>query len=379
MTETKSATTLRPERIHPLTSLRFFAAFSVMLYHTFPLAFPEMRDSFLASVINLGFVSVSFFFLLSGYILAVVYLHSGVPIRKSSFYLSRFARIYPLFLWTLIIDTPDILLRRVQLYGWAKALTETIATFGAHLFMLQAWLSWLQGIDSPNWSLSVETVFYVAFPFIGYFFWKMKGARLWIWAIGLWVMGQAVTTVIGPHFLLKTVRFHPLFHIWTFPIGILLAKWRSTQLEKYGASPRRQSSVWLALALSVLALGAVVTWGEPIPLANLNSGLLVPVFAIVIWACSSQHGLVTRVLSLPWLVVLGEASFGLYLIHMPLHHLFLWMHWETSKVLWPIYLASAVGLSLLSFYFIEKPARQWILKKFRTRSKETMEVASSAQ
>ena len=350
-----------------------------MLYHTFPLAFPELRETFFAKAINLGFVSVSFFFLLSGYILAVVYLNSGAPIRKSSFYLSRFARIYPLFLWTLIVDTPDILLRRVQLYGWFKAITETIATFVAHLFMLQAWLSWLQGIDPPNWSLSVETVFYVAFPFIGYYFWKMKGARLWLWAIGLWLMGQAVATFVGPHFMLKTARFHPLFHIWTFPIGILLAKWQAMQRAKYGASPNRQWSVWLALAVSLLILVAIVPFGDSIPLANLNSGLLVPVFAVVIWACSSQRGSITQLLSLPWLVILGEASFGLYLIHMPLHHLFLWMHWETSKVLWPIYLATSVGLSLLSFYFIEKPARQWILKKFRARTKETMEVASNAQ
>jgi peptidoglycan/LPS O-acetylase OafA/YrhL len=379
MTETTIAKPHRPERIHALTSLRFFAALYVVFHHTFALAFPETIGSLLQRFMYLGYISVSFFFLLSGYILAVVYLGTDKPIQKTSFYVSRFARIYPLFLWTLIIDTPDLLLRRVQLYGWLKAVPETIATFGSHLLMLQAWLSWLQGIDPPNWSLSVETAFYLSFPFIAYFFWKMKGPRLWAWAIGLWIFGQVVATVVAPHFTLKTARFHPLFHLWTFPIGILLAKWQHIQREKYGASPRKESSVWLVLAISALVYAALVVWGGSIPLPNLNSGLLIPIFAAVIWACSSQRGLVARVLSIPGLVILGEASFGLYLIHMPVHHLFLWMHWETSKALWPVYLVSCVVLSLLSFYFIEKPARQWILKKFHARTKETLEVASSAQ
>jgi len=76
---------------------------------------------------------------------------------------------------------------------------------------------------------------------------------------------------------------------------------------------------------------------------------------------------------------LGEASFGLYLIHMTVHHLFLWMHWQTSKSLWLVYLVSCVVLSLMSLYWVEKPARQWILKKFHARTKESLLTASSAQ
>jgi len=75
------------ERIHALTSLRFFAAFYVVLYHTYPLAFPEKAGTVLAKFISLGYVSVSFFFLLSGYILAVVYLGTDKPIQKKSFYI----------------------------------------------------------------------------------------------------------------------------------------------------------------------------------------------------------------------------------------------------------------------------------------------------
>jgi hypothetical protein len=104
----------RPEKIHALTSLRFFAAFYVVLFHTVPLVFGDrMQATLTQRAISLGYVSVSFFFLLSGYILAMVYLRSGRPIDKRNFSSARFARVYPLFLVTLLADTPFVLLSRM--------------------------------------------------------------------------------------------------------------------------------------------------------------------------------------------------------------------------------------------------------------------------
>ena len=52
----------RPEKIHALTSLRFFAAFYVVLFHTVPLVFGDrMQATLTQRAISLGYVSVSFF------------------------------------------------------------------------------------------------------------------------------------------------------------------------------------------------------------------------------------------------------------------------------------------------------------------------------
>jgi peptidoglycan/LPS O-acetylase OafA/YrhL len=99
----------------------------------------------------------------------------------------------------------------------------------------------------------------------------------------------------------------------------------------------------------------------------------------MIWAFSGSRSFAARLLSVTWLVVLGEASFGLYLIHMPVLHIFERLHWEQSRPLYPVYLAICIGLSVLSFYFVETPTRKWILARFQTRPKETMEAASDAQ
>jgi len=66
------------------------------------------------------------------------------------------------------------------------------------------------------------------------------------------------------------------------------------------------------------------------------------------------------------------------LIHGPVLLLFLHFGW-VSRVVYPVYLALCVGLSLLSFFYFETPVRMWLLERFHSRSLETIEVSSIAQ
>jgi peptidoglycan/LPS O-acetylase OafA/YrhL len=67
-----------------------------------------------------------------------------------------------------------------------------------------------------------------------------------------------------------------------------------------------------------------------------------------------------------WLVSLGNASYALYLIHMPILSLFLHFRWVTLPF-YPVYLGLCVGLSLLSFRYFETPARLSLLGRFHKR------------
>jgi peptidoglycan/LPS O-acetylase OafA/YrhL len=370
----------RPKKIHALTSLRFFAAFYVVLFHTVSLGFGRLaKGTLVERTLSLGYISVSFFFLLSGYILAMVYLRDGVAVRKSSFYAARFARVYPLFFLTLVADTPFVLLSRAQQFGWSSAAIKTFATFGAHVLMLQAWLPGLRGIDQPNWSLSVETVFYLIFPFLGVLLWRLRGISLWLTAAAIWIGGQIAVYLVAPHVLVTTAKFLPLLHISTFALGILFARWQQWQRRQHGSSPKRELSIAWALLTALVAVAATIYWQDLLPSVNINAGLLSPVFALVIWACSGSRSAPARLLGARWLVILGEASFGLYLIHMPVLHFFEWLGWDRSRALYPVYLVLCVGLSVLSFFYVETPTRKWILRQMQTRPKETMEAASDAQ
>jgi len=284
-----------PPKIHALTSLRFFAALYVVLFHTVWFPFPSISQNSLAGrFYSLGIISVSFFFLLSGYILAMVYLRPDRPIHKRSFYLSRFARIYPLFLLTLVLDTPNLLFERISHYGLASAVLKTSVTFAGNLIMLQAWLIGLRGIDNPNWSLAVETLFYLTFPLIGVWLWKLDKSWIWISACLFWVGGQLLVRFVDSYHVGDIVKFFPLLHLSTFILGILLAKLQGQRQISPKLTTSKGLLRWFLLVFSIAILCAVVVWSPSIPIAQLSDGLLSPVFAMVIWALADNTFLQTN-------------------------------------------------------------------------------------
>lgn len=78
-----------PGQLSSLTGLRFFAAGIVVLYHVTQFLLPEVEP-----VAAVGYTGVTFFFVLSGFVLTWSY----TPGPRSDFYWKRFARIYPLHL-----------------------------------------------------------------------------------------------------------------------------------------------------------------------------------------------------------------------------------------------------------------------------------------
>jgi peptidoglycan/LPS O-acetylase OafA/YrhL len=267
----------------------------------------------------------------------------------------------------------------VAKYGLMSAAVKMGISFAGNAAMLQAWILWFRGINNPCWSLSVETLFYLTFPWIGVALWKLRGAQLWLVAVLLYLGGQALVLVMVPHMLVDYGNLLPILHLSTFALGILLARWQGLTQERSSNSSR--TFVWVSLAaiLSLICFATVVYWIPGIPFSNLNDGLLAPIFMGLIWSFSHSQWLPAKLLSARWLVVLGEASYGVYLIQTPVFHVFESLHWITQAVMFPVFMGTTIALSVLSFYFFETPVRRWLLKRGQARVKETMEMASDAQ
>jgi peptidoglycan/LPS O-acetylase OafA/YrhL len=77
-------------------------------------------------------------------------------------------------------------------------------------------------------------------------------------------------------------------------------------------------------------------------------------------------------------VALGNGSYALYLINVPMLSIFESLHW-TTQAFYPVYLSLCVGLSVFSFYYFETPVRLWLLERFESRSREKMVEASAVQ
>jgi peptidoglycan/LPS O-acetylase OafA/YrhL len=363
-------------KIHALTSLRFFAAFWVVVFHSF--LWYRTPGSTFDNITNVGSASVSFFFFLSGYILSVVYLRNRSAIDRPKFYIARFARIYPLFVVTLMADLPFLLVARIHKYGLAHAIEKTSVTLFANLIMLQAWILNLRGLDNPNWSLAVETVFYIIFPIAGFWLWHRTRNQVLVLGIFLWVASQVIVFVAGKHFSHDAVLFFPLLHVPTFVLGILFARLHLSPVSSQAVSSDRKVLLFSSLVLLV-GCGLVAVYFKFIPETMLRDGILVPVYCSLIAIFSLNNLWPARIVSHPWLVILGEASYGLYLIHLPVFHLWEALHLDAHISLYPLYLILCIGLSVLSFFFFEAPARRAILARFHTRSRETLEAASDAQ
>ena len=150
-----------------LTSLRFVAAFEVLLFHVFQKQLnevhPRIRDLF-----SNGYEAVLFFFLLSGFVLTrscLMLEGENGSFSLYNYYRNRIARIYPVYLLGLLIAAPA--------YFYSGFFTGGIHpdVFSAGLLLvpmaLQSWypptaLAW----NPPSWSLSVEASFYAIMPFV---------------------------------------------------------------------------------------------------------------------------------------------------------------------------------------------------------------------
>src|SRR5437899_7700201 len=102
--------TLTPKNhFKSLTSLRFFAAMHVLAFHNHLDALMDLPGG-IRSIIRTGYVSVSLFFVLSGFILAYTYHgdREGVSFDRRSFLAARLARIYPVYLVGLLLAAPFV-------------------------------------------------------------------------------------------------------------------------------------------------------------------------------------------------------------------------------------------------------------------------------
>src|SRR5579863_4281040 len=89
-----------------------------------------------------GYLGVPFFFMLSGYILTHSYASTperAAIINKKQFWWKRFARVYPLYIFSLLINIPSAVSHSVGLHGAAGAAERLIPTFAASALMVQSW------------------------------------------------------------------------------------------------------------------------------------------------------------------------------------------------------------------------------------------------
>jgi peptidoglycan/LPS O-acetylase OafA/YrhL len=357
-----------------LTSVRFFAAFYVVLYHTFSVLNMPV-NGWVTRVFGLGYCSVSFFYTLSGFIMGAVYLTDNAEVDRRRYFIARFARIYPLFLATLLLDVPNLLIARVVKYGVLLAVTKTIATIVGTAFMLQVWWLNLRGLDNPNWSVAVEVMFYIMFPIIGPFIWRRtKKTAIAICSL-LFVVELSIPLIGGSCGVpVDVLKFTPILHVHEFVVGIVTAKLYCINGSRETAVP--ESSPWPGLlstvGIGILAL-AVILSGS-IPQLLLHNGLLAPVYSAVIIGLASTKTALAKLFTNNSLILLGNASYALYLVHIPMWNYAMRLGMEHSRLAYGLYLIATVAASIVIYRYLEIPTRRIMVERL-TRMNRTLAKA----
>ncbi len=366
-------------KILPVTSIRFFAALFVVLFHvgTGVEGASANRD-LVHRIFALGYVSVSFFFFLSGFVLAITYCNRGREVATRSFLISRFARIYPALAACLLFDLPHALYAEIHLshHGAGQILAMLVISFAA----LEAWFPYWPGLDAASWSITVEMFFYLLFPLLAMRIWRMNPARMWAFAAGMYALGNVlILDLIHRDVWIVAMGYNPVTHLPEFLTGICLAKLYVSLMAKPEWRARLAGFAPAALGLSAALFLAIPVLRIPVPEMLLQHGVLVPIYGMTILALASGQKTITSVFSMKWLVILGEASFALYLIHAPLFALLRRAIEREPAVGIPLGIGLSIGLSVLSFLYLETPARLYILERAHTRTRESVAIASIAQ
>lgn len=372
----------------------------VILYHQIPHEDTGLAVSWLGDlplplhlILRCGYAAVTVFFVLSGFVLAYNY-DLGAPWdsrTKARFWAARFARIYPAYAAGLLLMAPFVLYRVIFLRPVPSAAGEAAAAF-LNVTLLQAWdprtaLTW----NYPGWSLSDESFFYISFPFIGIWLWRIQRPRVLVGVTTLfWILSMTPPWVVmalsvegfgnvpastfaipdSAGFAANLIRYNPLLRLSEFAAGILMARlFLYLQANVHFLNGR---GYWLygpGLAVTAIVLGNA----DQVPYALAHNGLLLPPYACLILGFALDGGWPARCCSWRPMVFLGNASYSMYILHVPIQ---MWLVTFLRREFsldpqgrgWVIgYAIAIVTISSLFFHYLEEPAHRWLRDILRKR------------
>ena len=366
------ASPAREPRLEALTGLRFVAALLVVVHH-FGRGPAAALGPAAERVAAYGYVGVSFFFVLSGFILAYVYAPAAGRVAWRAFYAARFARVYPLYGAALVLAAPGFVFRVLTEVPPPDQLPVGVATAVTAPLLLQAWTPWTALLwNTPGWSLSVEAFLYLLTPAALVVVTRWTGRGMAVGGAALWLLalvGPALylawagggEPMAGPAALWHhTVLYAPPLHVPQFALGLVVG---AAYARRGATRPAPRGSA--GALLGALALGLALVPGIPQPL--LNDGLIAPAFALLFWALAPGDAASARFLASAPLRRLGDASYAVYLLQKPVYQ-YAYAAAEALGVAAPHasslffggYLVLLVGVSLLAHRGLEVPARRWI-------------------
>lgn len=314
---------------------------------------------------------VDMFFVMSGFIMRHVYGdYFKVQIggkNLENFIVARFARIYPLHLFTLIV------LIAITAYTGEWSIVNDPSAIPTNVFLLQSFgFEKLSTWNRPSWSISAEWAAYITFPFLCILISQRRTLAYLILPPLIITAYIALLYLLAPrgignaqrlnlHMLDVTYDYGFLRGIAGFTLGMLIYELYSIPRIREYFSTDIIAAVFVAATLYYMYTSS-------------NDLLLILTFVGVVLAFAANSSNLHKLCSLRLLQFVGKVSYSVYLIQgLALYFITRLTEWlGLNKAIFApnifilfVYLSFLVGASSLTYYCVENPCRNFINRNFR--------------
>lgn len=343
----------RPE-VTQLTGLRAVAAWWVVSFHSGYMLQPLSNTLFRFT--RAGYLGVDVFFVLSGFVIAYNYMDGSARQgwqRWREFFSMRFARLYPVHLFTLLVSLSFYLTVKLSLVHTGKDFSGwTGRSFVENLFMVHAWVPYVHDSwNNASWSISSEWFAYLLFPLIVYAGISRIPARFSLIAATL-----VATVPAGILFAYSDVPFFCLIEVFfEFAAGCIIyvsfkrLRDHAAIRSIAGGCLLAGTALWVVLNASKIGLGE--RWA-------------ISLFPLLVMYLAVSTGIVRQVMCSRPFVYWGKVSYSLYMTH----NVTLWLlkyllpnhNNRTDIARYGIYIVAIAGVAALTYHVVEEPARKWL-------------------
>lgn len=322
-----------------------------------------IKTDFVRSIVLEGGNGVSFFFMISGFILALPFikekLYSGQKVMLKQYYLRRLTRLEPPYMAALLLAFV-LLVFVLKKYSFSALLPHLAAS---SVYLHNIIYNSSSSVLGVAWSLEVEVQFYILAPFLSYIFYIKKD-------------------IIRRLILLASTIFFAIYafnHLWQLPVsiihtacyflsGMLLADLYCCKWKLFN-----HSVVTLYAGVLIFISIHFVFSVKAIELFLLKLLLMNIFFYIAI-----TNAVLKKIMSIQWISIIGGMCYSIYLLHLLVmsaaSKLLYNFHIENKLAGFIFYsvclIAAVLAVSMIFYKLVEQPCmkRDWYKKLFMKRS-----------
>jgi peptidoglycan/LPS O-acetylase OafA/YrhL len=339
-----------------LALARCIAVFIVVLFH-------NQHGSAILSKIPALFTAgpqmVTFFFVLSGFVLGLSYIERE-KYSKRIYFIKRLARILPVYLFALLLCVG------IDIYRGNFDYIPLLL----NIFLIQAWIpSYALSINAPGWFLSNLMFFYLLFPFVLYIFKKISTTKIATFTLVFWLCTQGILLLLlnssfytgFPSASHDLIFYFPLAHLCSFLLGvagasIFLSRKKNVQKSTFIFL----IAFWILSLLFLLEYQQIFTsWlGLHIPY---QASFYAPIFLLFIFTLCLPHAPIVSQKKSDRMLFLEEISFSLYILQEPIEVFVECLIQPSNQDIFiAVYLPVLFAISYFVFSFIEKPINHFV-------------------